>query len=61
MCIRDRGNKTQQASQAMFQNGDQHGEVMGRVVSRYLYGELDKEGAVDALVRTIQSRPSADD
>jgi hypothetical protein len=55
------GNKTQQASQAMFQNGDQHGEAMGRVVSRYLYGELDKEGAVDALVRTIQSRPSADD
>ncbi|MFN9643905.1 MAG: extracellular solute-binding protein [Cyanobacteriota bacterium] len=49
------GRKTQQASQAMFQNGDQHGEAMGQVVSRYLFGELDDEEAIEALVRTIQS------
>jgi ABC-type glycerol-3-phosphate transport system substrate-binding protein len=55
------GRKTQQASQAMFQNGDQHGEAMGRVVSRYLFGEMDEEEAIEALVRTIQSKPPTDD
>jgi hypothetical protein len=55
------GKKTQQASKAMFQNGDQHGEAIGQVVSRYLFGELDEEGAIEALVRTIQSKPPTHD
>ncbi len=41
----------------MFQRGDQQGEAMGRVVSRFLYGELDQQGAIDGLVRVIQARP----
>jgi arabinogalactan oligomer/maltooligosaccharide transport system substrate-binding protein len=55
------GKKTQQASKGMFQNGDQHGEAIGQVVSRYLFGELDEEGAIEALVRTIQSKPPTHD
>jgi ABC-type glycerol-3-phosphate transport system substrate-binding protein len=55
------GRTTQQASQAMFQNGDQHGEAMGRVVSRHLFGELDEGEAIEALVRTIQSMPPTHD
>jgi len=50
------GRKTPQSSQAMFQAGDQQGEAIGRVVSRYLYGDLDTDGAIDGLVRTIQSK-----
>lgn len=50
-----RGRTAQRIGQTMFQDGDQAGEAMGRVVSRYLYGDLDREGAIDGLVRIIQS------
>ena len=50
------GRKTPQGSQAMFQAGDQQGEAIGRVVSRYLYGDLDAEGAIDGLVGAIHSK-----
>ncbi|MBM5815737.1 MAG: extracellular solute-binding protein [Cyanobacteria bacterium K_Offshore_surface_m2_239] len=40
-----------------FRSGDLQGEAMGRVVSRFLYGDLDQEGAIDGLVRTIQAKP----
>jgi arabinogalactan oligomer/maltooligosaccharide transport system substrate-binding protein len=50
------GRRAQQTGQAMFQSGDQQGEAMGRVMSRYLYGDLDREGAIDGLVRAIQAR-----
>jgi ABC-type glycerol-3-phosphate transport system substrate-binding protein len=39
----------------LFQQGDQNGMAMGRVLSRYLYGDLDTEGAIDGLVGAIQS------
>jgi ABC-type glycerol-3-phosphate transport system substrate-binding protein len=42
--------------QSMFQHGDQAAEAMGLVVSRYLYGDLDLDQAIDRLVRTIQSK-----
>ena len=51
------GRRAQRNSQAMFQSGDQQGEAMGRVVSRFLYGDLDRVGAIDGLVRAIQARP----
>lgn len=41
--------------QTMFQQGDQNGLAMGQVISRYLYGNLDLDGAIDGLVRAIQS------
>jgi ABC-type glycerol-3-phosphate transport system substrate-binding protein len=50
------GRRAQVSGQAMFQHGDQNGEAMGRVVSRYLYGDLDLESAIDALVAAIQSK-----
>ena len=50
------GKKTQQTSQSMFQAGDQQGEAIGRVLSRYLYGDLDEEGAIDGLVGAIHSK-----
>jgi ABC-type glycerol-3-phosphate transport system substrate-binding protein len=50
------GRKTQQTSQSMFQAGDQQGEAIGRVVSRYLYGDLDAKGAIDGLVGAIHSK-----
>ena len=40
----------------MFQDGDQEGAAMALVLSRYLYGDLDAEGTIDALVSMIQSR-----
>lgn len=40
----------------MFQHGDQEGAAMALVLSRYLYGDLDAEGTIDALVGMIQSR-----
>jgi ABC-type glycerol-3-phosphate transport system substrate-binding protein len=51
------GRRDQRSSPGMFPNGDQQGEAMGRVVSRFLYGDLDRQGAIDGLVRAIQSRP----
>jgi ABC-type glycerol-3-phosphate transport system substrate-binding protein len=51
------GRRARRSGQAMFQRGDQQGEAMGRVVSRFLYGELDQQGAIDGLVRVIQARP----
>jgi arabinogalactan oligomer/maltooligosaccharide transport system substrate-binding protein len=39
---------------AMFEQGDLEGEAMGRVLSRYLYGDLDTENAIDGLVFAIQ-------
>ncbi|MFM9072232.1 MAG: hypothetical protein ACKOOC_02335 [Cyanobium sp.] len=41
--------------QTMFQHGDQNGLAMGQVISRFLYGDLDLDGAIDGLVRAIQS------
>ena len=39
----------------LFEHGDQNGMAMGLVLSRYLYGDLSTDGAVDGLVRAIQS------
>lgn len=50
------GRRAQTSGQAMFQHGDHNGEAMGRVVSRYLYGDLDLESAIDALVAAIQTK-----
>ncbi len=52
---RSRVRSAQRVGQTMFQNGDQGGEAMGRVLSRYLYGDLDTDKAIDGLVRIIQS------
>jgi hypothetical protein len=52
------GRKTQRTGHSMFQHGDQSGAAMGRVVSRYLYGDLDLDSAIDDLVRTIESKES---
>jgi ABC-type glycerol-3-phosphate transport system substrate-binding protein len=38
----------------LFQQGDHNGMAMGQVLSRYLYGDLDTEGAIDGLVGAIQ-------
>ena len=40
----------------LFDEGD--GQAMGLVVSRYLYGELSTDAAVDGLVRAIQDHRS---
>lgn len=53
-----RGQVGQQGSPAMFPHGDQQGEAMGRVLSRYLYGDLEVEAATDELVRAIQTKGS---
>jgi hypothetical protein len=50
------GQRARQQSQAMFQAGDQQGEAIGRVVSRYLYGDLNVESAIDELVGAIQAK-----
>jgi hypothetical protein len=42
--------------QGLLQAGDQQGEAIGRVVSRYLYGDLDAKGAIDGLVGAIHSK-----
>ncbi|MEB3258912.1 MAG: hypothetical protein VKN83_11435 [Cyanobacteriota bacterium] len=39
----------------LFQEGDHNGMAMGQVLSRFLYGDLDINGAIDGLVRAIQS------
>jgi ABC-type glycerol-3-phosphate transport system substrate-binding protein len=39
----------------LFQEGDHNGMAMGQVLSRFLYGDLDIDGAIDGLVRAIQS------
>lgn len=44
----------QGTSQVMFRPGDLEGVAMGRVVSDWLFGDLDKDGAIDALVQVIQ-------
>ncbi|MEB3242169.1 MAG: extracellular solute-binding protein [Cyanobacteriota bacterium] len=43
---------------AMVQHGDLEAEAMGRVLSRYLYGDLDQAQAIEALVRVIQPEGS---
>jgi arabinogalactan oligomer/maltooligosaccharide transport system substrate-binding protein len=48
--LRARGKRT-----PLFEHGDQNGVAMGQVLSRYLYGDLSTDGAVDGLVRAIQS------
>jgi len=47
-----RGNGTERT---LFQQGDHNGMAMGQVLSRFLYGDLDTDGAIDGLVRAIQS------
>lgn len=47
------------ADNTMFQQGDQDGLAMGQVLSRYLYGDLDSDAAIDGLVHTIQGGEEA--
>ena len=42
--------------QAMFEQGDLDGAAIGRLLSRYLYGDLDAEATMDGLVETIQAK-----
>lgn len=38
----------------LFHQGDHNGMAMGQVLSRFLYGDLDTDGAIDGLVQAIQ-------
>ena len=44
----------EQTHQSMFPTGDHNGLAMGQVLSRYLYGDLTLEEAIDGLVDAIQ-------
>jgi arabinogalactan oligomer/maltooligosaccharide transport system substrate-binding protein len=44
--------------QGLLSLGDVNGQAMGLVVSRYLYGDLSTDAAVDGLVRAIQEHRS---
>ncbi len=48
-------------AKALFQHGDLEGEAIGRIVSRYLYGDLTSEGAIDELVGVIQQGGMGDE
>ncbi|MEB3193644.1 MAG: extracellular solute-binding protein [Cyanobacteriota bacterium] len=49
----------QDTLQNLFPTGDHNGQAMGQVLSRYLYGDLTLEGAIDGLVGAIQDRRRA--
>lgn len=45
----------------LLMHGDQEGEAVGRIVSRYLYGDLSSEDAIEELVRVIQQGGKGDE
>lgn len=45
-----------ETGQSLFPKGDHNSQAMGQVLSRYLYGDLTLEGAIDGLVAAIQDR-----